>query len=102
MALPIAAEIQYLAKKKTPCSLETELSKSQALQGIVTFLAELVGPTVHFDHKVIVPNPHFDIPNPFTLNVKPRVASSVPLRECARPNFNPDVNRLAPATSRKE
>ena len=37
-----------------------------------------------------------------TLNVKPRVASSVPLRECARPNFNPDINRLAPATSRKE
>ena len=63
MALPIAAEIQYLAKKKTPCSLETELSKSQALQRIVTFLAELVGPTVHFDHKVIVPNPHFDNPS---------------------------------------
>ena len=44
-ALPIAAEIQYLAKKKSPSSLETVLSKSQALQRIVTSLAELVGPT---------------------------------------------------------
>ena len=26
-----------------------------------------------------------------TSNVKPRVASSVPFRQCARPNFNPDI-----------
>ena len=26
-----------------------------------------------------------------TLNVKPRVASSVPFRQCARPNFNPNI-----------
>ena len=34
-------------------------------------VAEPVGPTVHFNQKLIAPGPHFVIPIPVTLNVKP-------------------------------